>query len=1044
MQKGWLVELPDQKGIGKVVERRGENFEVSIFGAVGQDATVEVPESKLRRAFLAPQTRAYVQFDERTFVGRVIGWAQEPDHSIDYELQFPNGRKAELSETEIQVRPWFTWADPAETLAAGAAESQFLHDRRQSAMDALQGLNGAAEGLTSLLSSGVDLVPHQVAAVRRVLNDPIQRYLLADEVGLGKTIEAGLIVRQHLIDDPSKRALISVPEPLVDQWRTELRDKLRLDEFGDCIDCIAHERLADVEVSFPIVVIDEAHHLVGEVEGDLATSALRLPKLAEASEVLLLLSATPPMGEERRFLAMLNLLDPLTHPLDDLEGFRAKLEQRRPIGRLLLALDPEAPGLVLRRRGAELEALYPEDPVIRELVPQLVNASRESTERLPALCAALKQHVADGYRIHQRVIRSRRADAQGWEFRPRGPWNEDVPSFAHMRIEEDEPDSTAALMSALEDWRYAAVDYVLRHPDVQTGLVSRYRGLLATFAESAGRFAEFLATAGPLFPDEQEYIDSLSAALSGIDPVERLEVMAESTTRLIKTFVGQAGAGKVVVFAESDIQASEFHRILEPRLPEEVQCLRHTTGDVEEFQKARTQAVLVTDSSGEEGLNLSFADAIVHLNLPFNVGQIEQRIGRLDRYGRRQDRIRHRIHLPSDEEFSPWSAWYNIVSWGFKIFHRSISDIQFLQGDLEQRAFRFLFEHGTATVNTLVQDVQARIEAERTSQDEQYALDRIVLAEDPVEPYVEAIENSEEDEAALEARVEGWLVQALQMRKIPATWPKPDPFKLCQTKNTLIPHSPWLQHLLNGASGPVTWRRQTAVKGGGVSILRPGNPCIDSLLRYTRWDDRGTSFITLRHVARWKSGTWIGYKLCFVIEAALAWQDLLSPTVAELALSRRAQRYLPIRSHEAYVDFAGNPVTDPLILAALKRPYVSDKGLPRSDVNLGSRPEILAKIIDPDHLALRTRQVRDSARDTLLREEGCVECVARALDRLEGSMVRHRNRVERAAAFGADVSGARAEMAVLETLRPAIKYPDVRLEAMGCFVVVPETSEDDT
>ena len=1043
MQKGWLVELPNQRGIGKVVAKRGENFEVSVFSEVGKNTTVEVPELNLRRAFLAPQTRAYVRRDERTFVGRVVGWAQEPDSSIDYELQFPNGKKAELSETEIQVRPWFTRADPAETLAAGGAESQFLHDRRQSAINSIQGLSGAAEGLTSLLSSGIDLVPHQVAAVRRVLNDPIQRYLLADEVGLGKTIEAGLIVRQHLIDDPSKQALFSVPEPLVDQWRTELRDKFRLDQFGDCVDCIAHECLAHVEVSIPILVIDEAHHLVGEIAGDLDASALRLQELSEASEVLLLLSATPPIGEERKFLSMLNLLDPLTNPREDIEGFRAKLDQRRTIGRLLLALDPTAPGLVLRRRGAELVALYPEDPVIQELVPQLATASREATERLPALCETLKQHVADCYRIHQRVIRSRRVDAQGWEFRPRGPWNEDVPSFVHVLVEEDEPEATAALILALEDWRYAAVDHALRHPDAQTGLVSRYSSLLATFSESAGRFAGFLATAEPLFPDEQEYIDGLSAALSAINPAGRLQVMAESTTRLFKTLVGQPGEGKIVVFAASDIQAAKFHRILEPKLPEEVKCLRHTTGAVEVFQKAQTQAVLITDTSGEEGLNVSFADAIVHLNLPFSVGQIEQRIGRLDRYGRRQDLIRHRIHLPSDEEFSPWSAWYNLIARGFMIFHRSISDIQFLLDDLEQRAFRVLFENGTSTVNTLVQEVQARIEEERASQDEQYALDRIALAEDPVEPYVEAIESSEEDEAALETSIEGWMVKGLNVGKIPASWPESDPFKLCRTKNTLIPHSPWLQQFLDGVVGPVTWRRQTAVKGNGVSILRPGNPCIDSLLRYTQWDDRGTSFITLRHAAGWKSGTWIGFKLCFVIEAALAWQDLLSPTVEELTLSRRAQFYLPIRSHEVYVDFAGDPVTDPLMLSVLKRPYFSDKGLPWSDVNLGSRPEILAEIIDPDHLALRTRQVRDSARDTLLLEENYAECVTRALDRLEGSIKRHRNRLARAVAFGANVSVAGAEIAVLETLRPAIKHPDVRLEAMGCFVIVPESSEDD-
>lgn len=1037
MHTGWLVELPDQKGIGKIVTERGDSFEVSIFQAIGQYATVDVPKSKIRRAFLAPQTRAYVQRDERTFVGRVIGWAQEPDGSIDYEVRFPNGGKAELPESEIFVRPWLIGADPAEILAAGGSESQFLHDRRQSAMSALQGLIGAAEGLTSLISSGIDLVPHQVAAVRRVLNDPIQRYLLADEVGLGKTIEAGLIIRQHLIDDPLKRALVVAPEPLVNQWSAELRDKLRLDQFGDCFDCVSHEQLAKVTKSYPIVVIDEAHHMVGEVAKKFVASSVHVRELSAEAEVLLLLSATPPVGEERKFLAMLNLLDPLTHPLDDIEGFRTKLEQRRPIGRLLLSLDPSAPGLVLRRRGAELQDLYPDDPVVRDLVPKLVAASREAPERLPSICAALKQHVADGYRIHHRVIRSRRADAQGWEFRPRGPKADNGLSFSHVRVEEDNPDAASGLMSALEDWRYAAVDHALREPKAREGLVSRYKTLLSTFAEGVAEFAEFLATAEPLFHDEKDYLHSLEEALSGISPVERLDVMAESTARLIKTFAGRTGAGKIVVFAATDTQANEFITILQQRLPEEVQCLRHRTGAVEEFLNASTQAVFITDFSGEEGLNVSFADAIVHLNLPFSVGRIEQRIGRLDRYGRRQDVIRHRVHLPSDEENSPWSAWYHILAKGFTIFHRSISDIQFLLDDLEQVAFSALFDQGSSSVAALVEELQARIEEERTSQDEQYALDRIALAEDPVEPYVDAIENSEMDEAALEADIEGWLVRALLVRRTPATWPEPDPFMLSQTKRTLIPHRPWLQQLLEGASGPVTWRRQTAVKGSGVSLLRPGNPCIDSLYRYTKWDDRGTAFITLRHAPGWESGTWIGYKLCFAVEAALYWGELLSPTIEELALSRRAQRYLPIRSHELYVDINGNPVTDKLLLATLQRPYVSDKNLPKCDVNLGSRPEALAEIIDPEQLAFRTRYVRDNARNTLLREEGYVESVTRALELLDGAIKRHRNRVERAASFGADVREARAEIAVLESLRPAIEHPEVRLDAIGCFVIVP-------
>ncbi len=885
-------------------------------------------------------------------------------------------------------------------------------------------------------------MPHQVAAVRRVLNDPVQRYLLADEVGLGKTIEAGLVVRQHLIDDPANRALIAAPVVLLEQWRTELNQKLRLDQFGDCFDCVAHEDLGKQDSDYPILVIDEAHHLVGDVADSLAGAAERLRDLAADAKVLLLLSATPPIGEERRFLAMLNLLDPLTYRLDDIESFKAKLAKRQPIGRLLLSLDPAAPGLVLRKRGEELERLYPNDPVIRDLVPQLADATRMAPERLPALCSTLKQHVADGYRIHQRVIRSRRADAQGWEFRPRGPWTEDGPGFMHLRVEEDDPDSIGELQAALEDWRYAAVDHALQTPSAQMQLVLRYRDLLAAFARSADALVEHLRTLEPLFPGEAAFIESLRDAVSEIDPAARLALMAESTTRLVRTFAAQSRSGKVVVFASSAAQASAFRALLADWLPSEVLCLRLEGGVVDRFREASGLGVLVADRSGEEGVNLSFADAVVHLDLPFSVARIEQRIGRLDRYGRRKDDIRHRIHLPSEEENSPWGAWYDLLAQGFMIFHRSISDIQFLLDGLERHAFSALFFEGAAAVTGLVEEVKTRIEEERASQDEQYALDSIALAEDPVEPYLQAIEDAEEDEAQLEADIEEWLVKTLMVRRVPAAWPEPDPFILSQTPKTLVPRSPWLEDLLDGAAGPMTWYRQTAVRDGAVSLLRPGNPCIDSLYRYTLWDDRGTAFITLRRVPEWEAGPWVGYKLCFVVEADLAWENLLSPTIAELAMARRAQRYLPISNQVMYVDIDGNPVTDPALLVTLQRPYFSDKTVPGSDVNLGSRPELLAEIIGPEQFARYTRVVRDGARAALMEQEHYVANVERATRLVEGAIERHQNRLGRAIAAGSEVDTVRNELALLESLRPALARPNVRLEAMGCFVIMNATAPD--
>ena len=852
-----LVGLPGQKGVGKLQSAVDGRCTVSIFHSIQRSEEIECDVDHVARAYLSPQTRAYVLDDERMRVGRISDYLQHENGLITYEVRFPNGKQKDFSEVDLFVRPWNAPEDPAEMLAAGAAESQYLHDRRQAALSPLRTLTSAAQGLTALLSAGIDFVPHQVAAVRRVLSDPIQRYLLADEVGLGKTIEAGLIIRQHLIDNPDTEVLIATPGALCEQWRRELSEKLRLDQFGEPFECCSHADIARVTRTPDVLVVDEAHHLVGLEGGPLAASATRLRELARDVPVLLLLSATPPLGEEARFLALLNLLDPLTHPLDDLDGFRLKLEQRRAIGRLLLSLDPDASGIVLRQRGAELVRSFPDDPVVQDLAPQLIEATRAAPERLVDLCGALKEHVADSYRIHQRLIRSRRADAQGWEFRPRGP---DGGAMPHVRTEGDPSDDLVVLLGTIEDWRSAAVDSLVDGNAGSPLLAARYRDLLGAVSEGADALRVWLASVVPIFAGEAEILDALRDEAEEYDDADRIETMVESVRRLIKTLRTDVAHPKIVVFATATALAAAFHEALEDEL-DDTPCLLLIEGgeavdDDEEgvaaFAQAPDAAVLIVDRSAEEGLNLSFADAIVHLDLPLSAARIEQRIGRLDRYGRRHGIIRHRILLPSDEDECAFSAWQTLLADGLSIFHRSISDVQFLLEDFETRALDALLMTGPDALVGLAEEIRSQIADERKSQDEQYALDRIALAEEPVETFIQALDDAEADEAALETGVDRWLIGALQLKKRPFAWPEEDPFKLGITKQTLIPRMPWQQQLELDDSQPLSWKRRIATRRAAVTLLRPGTPLIDMLVRFTRWDDRGTAFVTYRPVADWR------------------------------------------------------------------------------------------------------------------------------------------------------------------------------------------------
>jgi ATP-dependent helicase HepA len=611
-------------------------------------------------------------------------------------------------------------------------------------------------------------------------------------------------------------------------------------------------------------------------------------------------------------------------------------------------------------------------------------------------------------------------------------------SLGHVRVEEDPSDCMADLVQAVEDWRAAATEALIDVPDARYTLVARYHAMLQAIADGAQTFRDWMADTRPVFAGEHEILNALSDLAAANSDNDRIETMVESTRRLVKALRADSDHPKVVAFASSSSVAKAFYTALQADL-DGVHCYLLANRDeaaddaVALFRDGAECAVLVVDKSGEEGLNLSFADAIVHLDLPMSAARTEQRIGRLDRYGRRQPIIRHRLLLPCDDETSPWMAWHELLVTGLLIFHRSISDVQFLLNAFEKEAVDALFMSGAGALLPLAATFRERMEEERRSQDEQYALDRIALSEDPVEPFIQALEDAEADETALEKAVEVWYLGALQLKRRPFAWPVEDPFKLAVAKDTLIPRVPWQQSLAIDDTDPLTWKRRIATRDSRVTLLRPGTPLVDVIGRFTRWDDRGTAFITLRQVDRWSADPWVGFKLCFTIEPDLELDDLLAPSSAELAAARRAQRYLPTTRQTLYVDINGEAVSDPSIQALLSRPYSNHRKKEGLDTNLGSRPLLLAEYIDPHLFPAICHRVRDGARSALEAQPDYADAQAAAVRLATSDLERRRSRLLRRQSAG-DAT-ARADVALIEAVLPGVAAPAVRLEAMGCFIL---------
>lgn len=1051
LRLGRFVWTGSEYGVGRLVSFEARTAVVSFFHSLSEQEARTFPSSQLLPWTVPAQTRVYSHSREGGWVmGRVTG---QPIALLPpvYPIRLASGENVELDETAFEIRSLLPKADPTDALAHGGIETQFLHDRRAALMRALIDARASVRGLTGLISSSVDLVPHQVEVVRHVLEDPIQRYLLADEVGMGKTIEAGVIVRQALIDNPDERVLVLAPAALVRQWTSELADRFHVAEFAGLVDVRVTDDLPEPG-EFETLVLDEAHQVIlANPPG--STGYERLAQLAHATRRLLLLSATPVLGEGLLTLALLHLLDPEAHPLSDVEGFQAKANQRQKYGRILLGLQASAPPFILRSLAAQLRAALPGDDRVLELVSAIDNAEASRDDMVDAV-RRLRRHVAETYRIHQRILRSRRKDSPGWQVGRQGTLTLDAAS----------DEVTARAVDALENWRYASLRGAT---DVssESKLADRYVGLFEALgrgiAEFRGEVARQLRLVTPDTVSFQDDATLLQALLEGTTEDPRGEeylAFLDPVVRLSVGRLGKPGGGrKVVAFTSStEIANALSERLLAEPNQQSVFCVTraHTSQEVEnaveQFRNAERSSVLICDRAGEEGLNLHFAHGIVHLDLPVALARIEQRVGRLDRYGRVEPQLAQRVVVPSDDEGSPWVAWHELLRDGVSVFSSSISDVQFLLDDLDSRVKLELYREGFGGLQRLVPLVRQWLSEERQRLDEQYALDRLAADAEEALLVFDAIQVFDAGDSSIRPSLEDYMYSALQLRRRQVLAHEKG-FKLnweegAHGPQTLVPARPWRGFFDEALTQRLTFDRDAAVCTPELRLVRPGSALVSNVESFLRWDDRGTAFITWRHApAACLEGAeeWMGFALSFVVEAnaaelGAAWGGVDDAHVA--ALRRRADSFSPPLFRTLYVGLDLRELPEGSLLDVLRRPYTKkpDEAGHR-DYNLDSNLDALYERIDADSFAKLCGRIRNAAEGILRESDDYLRRLASGNRRVsEEGAVRNEYLERRMAALhreGRDDPQTKLDILGNRSIEASVLNPSVRLDAIG-FVIV--------
>jgi superfamily II DNA or RNA helicase len=491
---------------------------------------------------------------------------------------------------------------------------------------------------------GVDPLPHQLAVLDRAMAAEPLRLLLADEVGLGKTIEAGLVITELKARGLLRRVLVVAPKGVQLQWVAEMADRFdeefvlvgaggipldtginpwrAFDRVVCSLDAVKpirgrtgwtdkqvaehnNRRLqAIVEAGWDLVVIDEAHHVAGSSE-DVARHQLGR-SLANATPRLLLLSATPHSGKSDAFARLLGLLD---------DGFL----HGRPIERAAVA------PLVVRtekRHATDSSGR----PLFRPRTTTLATVPYGDRAVERSLYESVTDYVRHGYRR----ARAERRPAVG---------------FLVLLMQRLVSSSTAAILAALER-RLVAITLEGQQLRLFSDRVGEWGDLTGEEQQAALADAQ-----GAAWGDERAEVELL------VDLARKsMAAGADSKARYLLDLLGQIARAegdpttKAVIFTEFVPTQEMLLQVLDGAGISAVaingsMSIADRRDAQEEF---RTNArVLVSTDAGGEGVNLQFAHVVINYDLPWSPTRIEQRIGRVDRIGQSHDVVAHNLVMES-------------------------------------------------------------------------------------------------------------------------------------------------------------------------------------------------------------------------------------------------------------------------------------------------------------------------------------------------------------------------------------------------------------
>ena len=707
--------------------------------------------------------------------GTIISRASEPyaeDQPYWYWVKLPNGKCVKACETDIKLDYSQMNYSPEKQLRAYEFQHPTWFINHLKVSKNLHLVNNATYGFKVLAGCRAFLLPHQISTVARCFETTPVRYMLADEVGLGKTVEACSILSILKSENSSLRVLIIVPGALVSQWKNELHYKYGIEA------AIASSRAAvcllpmeDIDKSkaildatWDLAVVDETHRLLAQDEW-----YKQIQILSRNVTHILLLSATPIQDRNEEYRRLLALLNPEQYENMTAERFAWMVKRQKRIQKsanlLLGYLEryDEYTEIILDDLKTIVETL--EDSALEKMVEEIDLGAED--QGLSMVKRALA-YICENYRIERKVIRNRRQlisekmaqrTLNAISYTPLSlneNYNEigaiqNTLAYLADNGEDDEEYVTQVAMPLLASlfsspW---AVEDTLRRLKIDDGILVDSAAAWRQQAENEHSLVNVA-----LDEDPDLIKGRLMSIMNYID--QETDILDDENC-------------KIVVFTAFNATLTEFLKLFNSRYTEmgihAVAFGKHMSRDeledsVYAFQNDPECRVIICDETGGEGRNFQNAEQIIHIDLPWNANALEQRIGRLDRLGRdpEMDVKSVVIYAEGSVEEQLFHIWRD----GMKLFEQSLSGLEIITGELNELIVEALLDDYYNGLTNAFDDILDQAEEMRESVEDEQDFD---LGATLYRPLAQGIDNvlsiyANEDDNLFATAMMGWGKQA--------------------------------------------------------------------------------------------------------------------------------------------------------------------------------------------------------------------------------------------------------------------------------------------